>query len=97
MEKITSKFNQMYLNAYANSKCGLRSMKEKLSSEDGDTNFLSIIIVLAIVLVVAAVFIMFKDQILGLLEDAWNQFISIFNGQKGPSGVAGGGNPSGGE
>ena len=51
MEKITSKFNQMYLKAYANSKCGLRSMKEKLSSEDGDTNFLSIIIVLAIVLV----------------------------------------------
>lgn len=55
---------------------------EKLSEEDGDTNFLSIIIILAIVLVVAAVFIMFKDQIIGAVQSAWNSFAESFNGQK---------------
>lgn len=55
---------------------------EKLSEEDGDTNFLSIMIVLGIVLVVAALFIVFKDQIMGAVESAWNSFAEVFNTQK---------------
>lgn len=39
-----------------------------LHSERGDTNFISILIVLGIVILVAGVFIGFKDQIVGQVE-----------------------------
>lgn len=60
----------------------------KLKEERGDTNFLSIIIILAIVLVIAVVFIAFKDEIIGLLSDAWDSFSDAFGNQtnSGPSG-----------
>lgn len=61
---------------------------EKLSEEDGDTNFLSIMIVLGIVLVVAALFIVFKDQIMGAVESAWNSFAEVFNNQKDKDNVS---------
>lgn len=55
--------------------------KETLKKEDGDTNFISIIIILAIVLIVAVVFMSYKDKILKLLSDQWSQFNQAFNGQ----------------
>lgn len=53
-------------------------MKEILQNEDGDTNFLSIIIILAIVLIVAVVFIGFKDKIVNLVNNEWQNFINAF-------------------
>ena len=44
----------------------LQSMYLKAASEErGDTNFISILIILGIVILVAGVFIGFKDQIVG--------------------------------
>ncbi len=42
--------------------------------ENGDTNFISILVVLAIVMVVAGTFIGFKDQILGWVQDSMPSF-----------------------
>lgn len=52
-----------------------------LKNEDGDTNFLSIIIILAIVLVVAIIFITLKDKIVKLIEDTWKDFSNKFTDQ----------------
>lgn len=53
-----------------------------LYDEDGDTNFISIIIVLAIVLLMAIVFIAFKDKIVKLVNDTWTKFSTSFGGQE---------------
>jgi len=58
----------------------------KLSEERGDTNFLSIIIILVIVLAVATVFILFKDEIMATAEAAFASFQSMFSGQGGSVG-----------
>ncbi len=42
--------------------------------ENGDTNFISILVVLAIVMVVAGTFIAFKDQIIGWVTDNMPDF-----------------------
>ena len=76
--KIKNKINQMAIAAY----CKATSVKERasraLKKEDGDTNFLSIIIILAIVLVVAVLFISLKDKIVDLVEQAWGSFEDAF-------------------
>ncbi len=47
----------------------LQSMYLKATSEErGDTNFISILIILGIVILVAGVFIGFKDQIVGQVQ-----------------------------
>ena len=47
----------------------LQSMYLKAASEErGDTNFISILIILGIVILVAGVFIGFKDQIVGQVQ-----------------------------
>lgn len=66
--------NSMLTKAYLTVALGLDSVKSKLKSEKGDTNFISIIIILGIVLVVAALFIAFKDQIVGWVEEIVNGF-----------------------
>ena len=43
-------------------------LMKKASSERGDTNFISILIILGIVLALAAVFIGFKDQIVNQVK-----------------------------
>lgn len=43
-----------------------------LRSERGDTNFISILVILGIVVVLVSVFIGFKDQILGKVNE-WMQ------------------------
>ena len=45
-------------------------VQELLDSEQGDTNFISIAIVLAIVIAVALVFMGLKDRIMGIAENA---------------------------
>lgn len=53
--------------------------KHIVVDEDGDTNFLSIIIILAIVLVLAAAFIVFKDNIVKFTTDKWTEFTKKFH------------------
>ena len=81
MNILEKKFNELTLKAHFKA----ISLKDRavraLKNEDGDTNFLSIIIILAIVLVVAVIFIALKDKIVKLVEDAWKAFAEKFTGQ----------------
>ena len=43
-----------------------------LKNEKGDTNFVSILIIMGIAIALAGVFIGFKDQIVGMVQDAIN-------------------------
>ena len=42
--------------------------------ERGDTNFISILIILGIVIILAGVFMAFKDQIVGQVQDKMDTF-----------------------
>ena len=46
----------------------------KMSSDRGDTNFISIIIILGIVIILAGAFIGFKDKIMEQIEPIINGF-----------------------
>lgn len=50
--------------------------KDIIKEENGDTNFISIIIILAIVLLVAVAFMMFKDQIIGWFNGTTDSFFN---------------------
>lgn len=50
--------------------------KDIIKEENGDTNFISIIIILAIVLLVAVAFMMFKDQIIGWFNGTTQTFFN---------------------
>lgn len=71
--------DQMTLRAYVRMQNGLYLAKEKMKSERGDTNFISIIIILGVVVVLAAVFIGFKDQIVGKVKEMIAQFLNVLN------------------
>ena len=51
-----------------------RKAKSIVKEENGDTNFISIIIILAIVLLVAVAFMTFKDQIIGWFNGTTKTF-----------------------
>jgi predicted exporter len=53
-------------------------MQEVLKSEDGDTNFISIMIILGIILLVVVVFISFKDQIMNVVGQRFSDFMKKF-------------------
>lgn len=63
MKKIKEKINSALLR-------GKLAMDRFLTEERGDTNFVSIAIILVIVITVAIVFIALKDKVLGWLNDA---------------------------
>lgn len=50
------------------------AVRPKLASERGDTNFISILIILGIVILLAGVFIGFKDQIVNQVQGIINGF-----------------------
>lgn len=52
-------------------------VKAFLRDESGDTNFISIIIILGIVIVLAGIFIGFKDKIIGVVKDTINNFSDL--------------------
>ena len=84
MKTLTNKLNSLGLKARFKAEAMADRAVSALKKEDGDTNFLSIIIILAIVLVVAVVFISLKDKIIGVVEKAWKGFEQKFNGQSNP-------------
>ena len=51
-----------------------RKAKSIVKEENGDTNFISIIIILAIVLLVAVAFMIFTDQIIGWFNGTTKTF-----------------------
>lgn len=51
-----------------------RKAKSIVKEENGDTNFISIIIILAIILLVAVAFMIFKDQIIGWFNGTTKTF-----------------------
>lgn len=55
-------------------KIWLSSQIAVLQEERGDTNFISILILLAIVIILATAFIGFKDLIVGQVEEIVNGF-----------------------
>ena len=52
----------------------LADFGKKLASEEGDTNFISIIIILGIVIVLVGVFIVFKDRIIKVVDEIVSGF-----------------------
>lgn len=74
LDIIKSKLTQLYCKAATD-------LYYAKNSEQGDTNFISIIIILAIVIIVAGVFIGFKDQIVNKAKELVNQFVQQFDGQ----------------
>jgi len=52
----------------------LSALRPRLVSERGDTNFISILIILGVVIVLAGVFIGFKDQIVQQVQDIIDGF-----------------------
>lgn len=48
--------------------------KKFMKSEKGDTNFISILIVMGIVILLAGIFIGFKNQIVGMVQDIIDGF-----------------------
>ncbi len=71
MKKLADKLNSMLLSAkfYAN---------EFMSDERGDTNFISIGIILVVVLALAVVFINFGQDIVKKLDDAVKSITKAF-------------------
>lgn len=59
--------------------CAKSAMQKFFKKENGDTNFISIIIILAIVMVVAAIFVGFRTQIVTWVQQT---FGSAFNSVK---------------
>ena len=49
--------------------------KKFLKSERGDTNFISILIVMGIVILLAGIFIGFKDKIVGMVQNIIDGFV----------------------
>lgn len=74
------KLNRMSIMAYIWLQNMVLDAKENLKSERGDTNFISIMVILGIVCVVAAVFIGFKDQIVGKAQEMIEKLLSILGG-----------------
>lgn len=67
-EKLTKAFCKVQTEVY----CAAHN-------EQGDTNFISIIIILGIVIIVAGVFVAFKDQILEAAGTAIENFKDLFH------------------
>ena len=69
--KINERLNAMLINA--------KVKFEAFNNEEGDTNFISILVLLGIALALAGVFLAFKDQVIGWVD----QNIGDFFGKKG--------------
>ncbi len=53
---------------------GMMRVQAMLKREEGDTNFISILIILGVVVILAGVFMAFKDQIVGQVNNIINNF-----------------------
>ncbi len=58
-----------------------REINALLFNENGDTNFISILVLLGIALALAGVFLAFKDQVLGWVDQNIGDFFSKKGGR----------------
>ena len=65
-------FNYWKNKMYGKMTAGIQQL---LREEKGDTNFISILIILGIVILLAGVFIGFKDQIVGMVNNIVGNFV----------------------
>lgn len=72
MSKIRDTINAKLIALYA-------TMQSFFTEERGDTNFISIAIILVVVLVIAGIFITFGNTITSGLNTAIEDFLKIFN------------------
>lgn len=70
MRKILDKIDSALLSAKL-------SAKKFLTDEHGDTNFISIAIIMVVVIAVAVVFIGYKNQVLGWLGSAMEELGNV--------------------
>lgn len=79
------KFNEIALRAKTKMGVAIEMAKKEISSfiknEDGDTNFISILVLLGIALALAGVFLAFKDQVLGWVDTNIGSFFSESGGR----------------
>ena len=67
-------FQALCIQVWAGAALALNGAKNTLREERGDTNFISILIILAVVVVLAGVFFGFKDQIVGQVKEIVDGF-----------------------
>ena len=72
--KINERLNAMLIDA----KVKFEAFKNK---EDGDTNFISILVLLGIALALAGVFLAFKDQVIGWVDENIGDFFGTKGGR----------------
>lgn len=76
------KLNSMTTKLYVRAKCAWRCF---LYDEQGDTNFISILIILAIVIILAGLFLTIGDDVMKKVADKVNDFFSDLNDTTAPS------------
>lgn len=72
MKKVDEKLTEIYVTIM----CTLNNFVKK---ENGDTNFISMIIIIGIVVVLAGIFLKFGQKALGLVQDKVENFISTLH------------------
>lgn len=71
---------QFFLDLQLKIWLAINGAKVRLAEERGDTNFISIAIILIVVITVAIVFIQFKDAILGRFQTATQNLLGALGG-----------------
>lgn len=72
MKKLDEMMNKMYIKAF----CAMEDFK---NNEDGDTNFISLMVILGLVGGIAIAFIGFKDQIVNKVTELINNFLNALH------------------
>jgi len=67
IKRIMNKIDAMLI-------CAKAKVSEAVREERGDTNFISILIILGVVILLATVFMQFKDQIVGQVQEIIDGF-----------------------
>ncbi len=78
-------FNKLAVKAKIKAENAMKFAKKEISAfikeENGDTNFISILVLLGIALALAGVFLAFKDQVLGWVDTNIGSFFSESGGR----------------
>ena len=78
-------FNKLAVKAKMKAEKAMAVAKKEMSTfireENGDTNFISILVLLGIALALAGVFLVFKDQVLGWVDTNIGTFFSESGGR----------------